>query len=202
MLLRELASQIAEFLGGPGEAAGPGEPAELGEAAEASESVEPADTDAAGELSQLGGRAEPAGTGEPGDGDLFDDLVDSLGLTEDAVLPDDPALARLLPDAYPEDPDASSEFRRYTEKDLRAGKVAAAKTVLATLPADGGRITLSEPQAQTWLRTLNDIRLALGVRLGITEEMDRVRPDDPRYGVLAVYDWLSGMQESLVHALW
>ena len=74
----------------------------------------------------------------------------------------------MLPDAYPDDPDASSEFRRYTEKDLRAGKVAAAKTVLATLPEGGGRISLSESQAQVWLRALNDIRLALGVRLGIT----------------------------------
>ena len=31
--------------------------------------------------------------------------------------------------------------------------------------------------------------------------MDRIGPEDPRYGVLAVYDWLSGTQESLVHAL-
>ena len=84
--------------------------------------------------------------------------------------------------------------------------MAAATTVLDTLPERGGRIRLSEPQAQVWLRALNDIRLALGVRLGVTEdmyeEMQRIKPDDPRYGVLAVYDWLSGMQESLVHALW
>ncbi len=164
MLLRELVSQVAELVSGPG------------------------------------------GPGGPGDGDPDGDLAVALGLTEDAAAPDDPALARLLPDAYLDDPDASSEFRRYTEKDLRAGKVAAARTVLDTLPERGGRISLSQSEAQEWLRALNDIRLALGVRLGITEdvyeEMGRMKPDDPRYGVLAVYDWLSSTQESLVHALW
>jgi len=86
----------------------------------------------------------------------------SLGLSDNAELPADPILARLLPDAYADDPDASSEFRRYTELSLRSGKVAAAQTVLETLPADGGRIRLSEPDAQAWLRALNDVRLALG----------------------------------------
>ena len=186
MLLRELVSQIAELVGGT----------ELG------------GTELAGGTGGPGGPAgpgEPAGSGELGDQGVSD-LADALGVTENAALPEDPALARLFPDAYADDPDASSEFRRYTEKDLRAGKVAAAKTVLDTLPEGGGRISLSQSEAQAWLRALNDIRLALGVRLGITEdmyeEMSRIERDDPRYGVLAIYDWLSGTQESLVHALW
>jgi hypothetical protein len=165
--------------------------------------------DLVGQVAELlGGPAAHGPTDALGPDALGPDALglDALGLTEDASLPDDPALARLLPDAYRDDPEAASEFRRYTEKDLRAGKVAAANTVLETLPAGGGRISLSEAQAQVWLRALNDIRLALGVRLGITEdvgeEMSRIRPDNPRYGVLAVYDWLSVIQESLVHALW
>ena len=56
--------------------------------------------------------------------------------------PEDPVLARLLPDAYRDDPEAAGEFRRYTEQDLRSGKVAAAQTVLATLPAKGGQVRL------------------------------------------------------------
>lgn len=132
-------------------------------------------------------------------------LEDALGLTQDAGPPDDPALARLLPDAYRDDPDASSEFRRYTERDLRAGKVDAARTILATLPEDGGRVSLSAEEAHVWLRALNDIRLALAVRLGIAEEMpddlDQMSPDDPRYAAFAVYDWLTGTQDSLVQAL-
>jgi len=92
---------------------------------------------------------------------------------------------------------------------LRAGKVAAAKTVLDTLPEHGGRVILSAEQGETWLRALNDMRLALGVRLDITEDITedigeetaRLNPRDPRYGVFAVYDWLTGMQDSLVHAM-
>ena len=52
-----------------------------------------------------------------------DPLAVELGLTglgDDTppARPDDPALARLFPDAYPDDPDATAEFRRYTQPDL------------------------------------------------------------------------------------
>jgi hypothetical protein len=157
----------------------------------------------------VGGDEDPAGGQDvmqpPGQQAGDTNLEDMLGLTGDTEPPDDPALARLLPDAYRDDPAASSEFRRYTERDLRAGKMDSARTVLATLPEDGGRITLSAEEAHAWLRALNDIRLALAVRLGIAEEMpadlDKMTPEDPRYAVFAVYDWLTGIQDSLVQAL-
>jgi hypothetical protein len=114
-------------------------------------------------------------------------------------------LARLLPDAYRDDPEAAGEFRRYTEQGLRSGKVAAAHTVLATLPSDGGRVRLSAGDAEAWLRSLNDVRLALGVTLGITEdyehELSELDPEDPREAYLHVYDWLTFLQETLVRAL-
>lgn len=142
--------------------------------------------------------------GDPRETGAFD-VEEELGITEETSTPDDPVLARLLPDAYREDPRAAGEFRRYTERDLRDGKAAAARTVLDTLPEQGGRVTLSEDQAQTWLRALNDIRLALGVRLEVTEEVHeelaRMDPEDPRYGPLTIYDWLTAVQESLVVAL-
>jgi hypothetical protein len=128
-----------------------------------------------------------------------------LGLSDSTELPDDPVLARLLPDAYREDPRASGEFRRYTEHDLRTGKVAAARTVLATLSAAGGRVRLSEAEGQAWLRALNDVRLALSVRLGVTEDFDAqaddIAADDPRSAYVWVYQWLAYLQESLVEAL-
>jgi hypothetical protein len=134
-----------------------------------------------------------------------DDLAEMIGLTDNAKLPDDPVLARLLPDAYRDDPDASGEFRRYTEQGLRSGKTAAARTVLATLPPGGGRIRLSEPEAQAWLRALNDVRLALGVHLEVTDDFDEqvaeIEPDDPRSPYVDVYQWLAFLQESLVRAL-
>lgn len=134
-----------------------------------------------------------------------DELAAMIGFSDNTELPDDPVLARLLPDAYRGDPEASGEFRRYTESGLRSGKAAAARTVLATLPPAGGRIRLSEPEAQAWLRALNDVRLALGVRLEVTDDFDdqvsNMEPDDPRAPYIGVYQWLAFLQETLVRAL-
>ena len=133
------------------------------------------------------------------------DLEAQLGLSSHAQLPDDPVLARLLPDGYSDDPEAAAEFRRYTEETLRSGKIASAQTVLSSLPPGGGQVRLSEPECQQWLRALNDVRLALSVRLGITDEnedmSDRLSEDDPRAAYVWVYQWLAYLQESLVEAL-
>jgi hypothetical protein len=117
--------------------------------------------------------------------------------------PDDPVLSRLLPDAYRDDPAAAGDFRRYTDADLRAGKRANAKTVLASLPADGAKMTLDRDQADAWLGCLNDLRLALGTALGVTEETnpEDYDEDDPAYSALHVYGWLGWLQESLLSCL-
>jgi hypothetical protein len=119
--------------------------------------------------------------------------------------PDDPVLARLLPDGYRDDPDAAGEFRRYTEPALRSAKHQAAQEMLDTLPEVGGRIQLTQDQALSWLKALNDVRLALGVRLGVTEEFEeqwaRLKQDDPQWSAFEVYAWLGAVQESLVQAM-
>jgi Domain of unknown function (DUF2017) len=133
------------------------------------------------------------------------ELEAMLGIGRPAQAPQDPALARLLPDAYRDDPDAAGEFRRFTEQSLRTAKQASARTVLDTLPSGGGPVKLSGEQAQSWLRALNDVRLALGVRLGVTEEFEEQWQEldslDPRSAAFEVYAWLGGVQESLVQAL-
>jgi hypothetical protein len=165
-------------------------------------------------------RTDPADLGRPDLGPGHPDTIsdasvhDIPGAAElDAMLgfsprtraPLDPALARLLPDAYRDDPDAAGEFRRYTEQSLRSAKQETARTVLDTLPADGGPVRLSRDQAQAWLRALNDVRLTLGVRLGVTEEFEdewrQLDPLDPRATAFEVYAWLGDVQESLVQAL-
>ena len=119
--------------------------------------------------------------------------------------PEDPVLARLLPDGYRDDPEAAGEFRRYTEPALRSAKHQVAQEMLDTLPEAGGRIQLTRDQAASWLKALNDVRLALGVRLGVTEEFEeqwgRLKPDDPQWSAFEVYAWLGAVQESLVQAL-
>ena len=124
---------------------------------------------------------------------------------EDPQAPDDPVLARLLPDGYRDDPEAAGEFRRYTESGLRSAKQQVAQEVLDTLPDTGGRIQLTREQAVAWLKALNDVRLALGIRLGVTEEFEeqwgRLGQDDPQWAAFEVYAWLGAVQESLVQAL-
>jgi len=119
--------------------------------------------------------------------------------------PEDPVLARLLPDGYRDDPDSAGEFRKYTEPALRSAKYQAAQEMLDTLPDEGGRIQLTAEQALSWLKALNDVRLALGVRLGVTEEFEeqwsRLKPDDPQWTAYEVYAWLGAVQESLVQAM-
>jgi Domain of unknown function (DUF2017) len=145
---------------------------------------------------EAGGRLDPV---------FPDDLAAVLDFGGPTSAPEDPVLARLFPDAYGDDPEAAGDFRRYTEQGLRDGKVAAARTVLATLPDEGGRIRLSAGDAEAWLRALNDVRLALGVVLEIKEDYERElaaeTPDDPRSAYLQVYDWLTFLQETLVRSL-
>ena len=148
--------------------------------------------------------AAAAGAQGPGSPD---DLADMLSqLERPATPPEDPVLARLFPDAYRGDPEAAGEFRRYTEDGLRTAKAENARLVLATLPAEGGRVRLSGEDAQSWLRALNDVRLALGVRLEITEDFEDqlagLSAGDPRAGYFEVYNWLTYVQETLVRALW
>jgi len=143
-----------------------------------------------------------SGNPRPDDLDALEAMLYPPGA---AQTPEDPVLARLLPDAYSDDPEAAGEFRKYTEPALRSAKYEVAKQLLDTLPEAGGRIQLSNDEALAWLKALNDVRLALGVRLGVTEEFEqewaKLKPDDPQWTAYEVYAWLGAVQESLVQAL-
>jgi hypothetical protein len=134
-------------------------------------------------------------------------LAADLGIAEGpGKKPDNPALARLFPNAY-EDPDDASEFRRLTEADLREGKRTAARQVLASLAEyePGDQVWLDAEQGRVWLGALNDVRLVLSVWLEIEDDDDnpfeRIQPDDERYEIMVMYHWLGAMVEWLVEAL-
>lgn len=123
---------------------------------------------------------------------------------------DDPGIARLFPDVYPDSDEESAEFRRLTESELRTDKVASADTVLATLPEDGGDVHLDDEQAGAWLRAINDVRLLIGTRLDLTDDTDIATelddaimrdPQSRHVAELATYGYLTEIQESLVLAL-
>lgn len=132
-----------------------------------------------------------------------DELAELTGITAGpATAPDDRVLARLLPDFHREDAALSGGLRSLHEPELLAAKDGVAEVVLATCPPGGGRVRLTDEQAQAWLSALNDVRLALGTVLEITEDTpDELAPDDPRAPHLGVYHWLTWVQESLIHAV-
>ena len=127
---------------------------------------------------------------------LLRDLLDQLEpLLAD---PDDPALRRLFPPAYSDD-ESDEQYRSLVRDQLVSGRAKALATVRATL----GSKTIDLEQADEWLRVLNDLRLVLGTRLDVSEEIDYegIDVDEPRGRDLAVYGYLAWLQEQLVDAL-
>jgi hypothetical protein len=130
-------------------------------------------------------------------------------LVADADRQHDPAVTRLLPDAYPDDEAASREFRRLTGADMLDRRAEDAGIVLSTLGMDGGEldpesdpdttitVALGETEARAWMRTLSAVRLVLATRLGIQDD-DRHLPGDARFGI---YDWIGYRLDGLVTAL-
>jgi len=127
----------------------------------------------------------------------------------------DPALLRLLPDAYPDDAEASVEFRRFTTDGLAERKALNAVTVVEALSAAGGgsggggsargriEVRLDAQEATAWMRAIGDIRLVLASRLGIVEDGDDGDVHDDETAMLrAIYDWLAFVQDTLVGAVW
>jgi hypothetical protein len=141
----------------------------------------------------------------PEEDEVADDpLAAALGIGTRSTPPEDPALRRLLPDAYGDDPEAAAEFRRFTELGLRERKRNAATTALETLGDGSNPVLLDLEQARAWLGALNDARLALGTRLEIEEDwtsrLSQAESDEELYQ-LAVYDFLTELQELLVSAM-
>lgn len=140
-----------------------------------------------------------------------DPLVDALSIGPGQP-PEDPVLLRLLPDAYRDDPEDATEFRRFTEASLTSSKVENAQRMIDVLTVDVGdpvgepiEVELDADTAQAWLRSLTDIRLSLAVRLGIETEEDQAllaaSTDEAELAMLGVYEWLGWVQETLVSAL-
>jgi hypothetical protein len=140
-----------------------------------------------------------------------DELAELTGIrTGMSSPPEDPILARLLPDFHRLDDDAAGKaeqdsaaaLRSLHEPELLDLKTGVAGVVLDTCPPNGGTVKLSLEQADAWLSAVNDVRLALGTTLDVTEDMpDELPEDDPRSPHLGVYQWLTWMQEHLVLAL-
>ena len=138
-------------------------------------------------LSELGGQ------------ESTDPLEAMLGMNGSTEISDDPALARLFPDGYSDDEHASADFRRFTEQDLRQQKTAALIDIRNALTGNDETSLVSQEQAQSWLKAINDLRLVLGTRLEITQENDfDFDSDDPGVNL---YNYLTYLQGTLLDAL-
>lgn len=148
-----------------------------------------------------------------GEGDFFHHYDDSdpfaqlMSMHHEVVAPDDPVLLRLLPNAYA-DPEAAGDFRRFTESTIRSNKQRVLREVrahLSILVDEDKAGTVEDLTADTWLMALNDLRLALSVRLEITPEsfdfFESLPDDDPQKSLFAVYYWLGWLQENLLNLL-
>lgn len=113
----------------------------------------------------------------------------------------DPVIERLFPAGY-DDPGMAAEFRGLTENDLRDERVLRLVDSAEELVRTGGEVPLTGEAADRWIRVLNDARLVLGTRLGVTDDYEHdIDPDDAEAAEKAVYLWLSAVQEAVVGEL-
>jgi hypothetical protein len=112
---------------------------------------------------------------------------------------EDPSLRRLHPPAYGDDPEREAEYRRMVRDDLLRDRREALDVMESTIDAD----TLDRDQLGAWLGSINDLRLVLGTRLEVTEDLyeEGVPDDDPRAPAFALYGYLGWLEEQLVDAL-
>lgn len=125
------------------------------------------------------------------------------GLTESGPLESgplesaDPDVRRLFPPAYAEDAHQEAEYRRLMGADLLASHRQALSVMQETIQAD----RLDQEQLAAWMGALNDLRLVLGTRLNVSEDMSGFSADDPRAAELTIYGYLGWLQEQVVEAL-
>ena len=120
------------------------------------------------------------------------------GQLREALDAGEPTLYRLFPPAHADDDAANEDYARLVGPGLVDGKLAA----LAELERTAHATRLDQDELGAWLGAVESLRLVLGTQLDVTDEsygpLDRSDPDAPR---LALYHWLSWLQEEVVQAL-
>jgi hypothetical protein len=110
---------------------------------------------------------------------------------------DDPAAQRLQVPVYLDDTDSNDEWWRLMGPDLDAARQADRRVFKRTIESDEP-LTLSDDEADSLLRVLNESRLALGARMGVEVEEDYEGLSEDSRTVLA---YLGAILEDLTEEL-
>jgi len=104
---------------------------------------------------------------------------------------------RLFPPGYANDAEREAEYHLLTHDELLQSRLAAVDVVEQSLT----QTKLTEDELSAWMGAINSLRLVLGSRLDITEDMDDIELDDPRAAAYAVYHYLTHLLAEIVDAL-
>jgi len=115
----------------------------------------------------------------------------------EVLLVDEPDLTRrLYPTAYPQDDALESDYRELVHDQLLMQRLDGIDQLQATI--DGESISIET--ADSWMNTINQVRLVLGTQLDVGEEQVEIEEDDPQATNHVVYQVLSHILEELTHA--
>jgi hypothetical protein len=125
---------------------------------------------------------------------LLGEFLDDLERRLDAP---DATTVRLFPPAYPDDDEAEADYRSMAHADLVDGRLARAQVVRDTLEAT----ELTADETEAWLGVLNDLRLAYGTELAVTQDEGVPDDDDPRHDPYIRYLYLGWLQEQFIQVV-
>lgn len=147
---------------------------------------------------------------------MFTDIaMDLRAIIETPALGEDPVRERLFPRAYldPTEETAEMTWAAFAHPELLESRVNTLITMVNALsrldaaPADRDAgtmqmVVLSPEETECWLKGLNDLRLALGTRLGISDEDSEIDALDPHEGLRGIYNWLTALQQELLEQVY
>ncbi len=151
-----------------------------------------------------------------GEAQMFTDIaLDLRAIIETPALGEDPVRERLFPRAYldPTEETAEMTWAAFSHPELLESRVATLMLLvdsikrldIAPLERDAGdlkMVLLSPEETEAWLKSLNDLRLALGTRLNISEESQEADPADPSAQLRDIYEWLTALQQDLLEQVY
>ncbi|MCW2539531.1 MAG: hypothetical protein JWN95_1256 [Frankiales bacterium] len=127
---------------------------------------------------------------------LFDDFLALIEAEDEDDYRDDPVTQRLYPDGYSDDEAASAEYRELVAAGLRDQRRTRLKLCREEVTSGSAKIELDPEGGERWIAVLNDLRLALGTRLGVTEETELAESQPAQ-----VYHWLTAVQDMFIEHL-